>query len=151
MPVYQHIAAYDAAVEDVWAWYDSPGPSVDHARVGRHPSDTSRRPGERGQDEVPCSTRPLRPMWVARHYDVVPGEVFNDVMEKGRSGLGIMSTASCQREVDQRNPRHDSLETALSPADLLDSTLHGEGAHEADVCLPHASGARRPETHCYVR
>ena len=25
MPVYQHVAAYDAAVEDVWAWYDSPG------------------------------------------------------------------------------------------------------------------------------
>ena len=25
MPVYQHVAAYDATVEDVWAWYDSPG------------------------------------------------------------------------------------------------------------------------------
>ena len=25
MPVYSHVASYDAAVEDVWAWYDSPG------------------------------------------------------------------------------------------------------------------------------
>jgi len=32
------------------------------------------------------SLGPLRPMWVARHYGVVPGEVFNDVMEKGPFG-----------------------------------------------------------------
>ena len=25
MPTYAHVAGYDAPVEDVWAWYDSPG------------------------------------------------------------------------------------------------------------------------------
>ena len=87
MPVYQHVAAYDAAVEDVWAWYDSPGA---FRRI--MPEWEGIRPIQAGALVNEAKTKfrvqlgPLRPMWVARHYDVVPGEVFNDVMEKGPFG-----------------------------------------------------------------
>ncbi len=88
MPVYNHAATYDAPVEDVWAWYDSPGA---FRRI--MPEWEGIRPVQAGALVNDARTKfrvqlgPLRPMWVARHYDVVPGEVFNDVMEKGPFGM----------------------------------------------------------------
>ncbi|MEG3600716.1 MAG: TIGR01777 family oxidoreductase [Candidatus Thermoplasmatota archaeon] len=87
MPTYTHVATYDAPVEDVWAWYDSPGAfrrimpeweGIKPLEAGRLVNDATTR--------FRVSLGPLRPMWVARHYDVVAGEVFNDVMEKGPFG-----------------------------------------------------------------
>ena len=87
MPEFSHVASYNAPVENVWAWYDSPGA---FRRI--MPEWEGIRPIEAGALVNDATTRfrvqlgPLRPMWVARHYDVVAGEVFNDVMEKGPFG-----------------------------------------------------------------
>ena len=97
MPEYQHIASYDAPVEDVWAWYDSKGA---FRRI--MPEWEGIRPVKAGALVNDATTRfkitlgPLRPTWVARHYGVVSGEVFNDVMEKAPLGCGITSTDLCQ-------------------------------------------------------
>lgn len=98
MPTYTHVATYDAPVEDVWAWYDSPGAfrrimpeweGIKPLEAGRLVNDATTR--------FRVSLGPLRPMWVARHYDVVAGEVFNDVMEKVPSVLGTTNIALFQR------------------------------------------------------
>ena len=87
MPTYVHTAPYDAPVEDVWAWYDSKGA---FRRI--MPEWEGIRPVKAGALVDDATTRfkitlgPLRPTWVARHYGVVSGEVFNDVMEKGPFG-----------------------------------------------------------------
>ena len=87
MPTYIHTAPYDAPVEDVWAWYDSKGA---FRRI--MPEWEGIRPVKAGALVDDATTRfkitlgPLRPTWVARHYGVVSGEVFNDVMEKGPFG-----------------------------------------------------------------
>ena len=92
MPAYQHTATYNASAEDVWSWYDSPGA---FRRI--MPEWEGIQPVEAGALVDGAKTRfrirlgPLRPMWVARHHGVVPGEVFCDVMEKARSEHGITS------------------------------------------------------------
>ena len=94
MPVFQHTATYEASAEDVWAWYDSPGA---FRRI--MPEWEGIQPVEAGALVDGAKTRfrirlgPLRPMWVARHHGVVPGEVFCDVMERDRSALGTTNTA----------------------------------------------------------
>ena len=78
MPTYVHTAPYDAPVEDVWAWYDSKGA---FRRI--MPEWEGIRPVKAGALVDDATTRfkitlgPLRPTWVARHYGVVSGEVFN--------------------------------------------------------------------------
>ena len=103
MPVYEHKATFDAPVDQLWAWYDSPGA---FRRI--MPEWEGIQPVEAGALVDDAKTRfrirlgPLRPMWVARHHGVVPGEVFNDVMEKGPFGawdhehrfIGINDTSS---------------------------------------------------------
>lgn len=113
MPTYAHVAGYDAPVEDVWAWYDSPGA---FRRI--MPEWEGIRPLEAGRLVDNATTRfrvslgPLRPMWVARHYGVVPGEVFNDVMEKGPFGKWdhehrFVSTGATSSEI------HDTIQWKL--------------------------------------
>ena len=74
MPTYAHIATYDAPVEQVWSWYDSPGA---FRRI--MPEWEGIRPLEAGRLVDDATTRfrvslgPLRPMWVARHYGVTDG------------------------------------------------------------------------------
>ena len=103
MPVYEHKATFDAPVDQLWAWYDSPGA---FRRI--MPEWEGIQPVEAGALVDDAKTRfrirlgPLRPMWVARHHGVVSGEVFNDVMEKGPFGawdhehrfIGINDTSS---------------------------------------------------------
>ena len=87
MPVFQHTAQFPVPVEDLWAWYDSPGA---FRRI--MPEWEGIQPVEAGAlvDDARTCFRirlgPLRPMWVARHHGVKAGEVFNDVMEKGPFG-----------------------------------------------------------------
>ena len=87
MPTYEHTATFDAPVDAVWAWYDNPGA---FRRI--MPEWEGIQPIEAGALVDGATTRfrvklgPLRPMWIARHYDVKSGEVFNDVMEKGPFG-----------------------------------------------------------------
>ena len=94
-----HVASYDAAVEDVWPGMTVRVPSAHHARMG------GIRPVQAGalvdgeQTRFRVQLGPLRPMWVARHYGVVPGEVFNDVMEKGPSVRGITNTDLFRQEL----------------------------------------------------
>ena len=113
MPVYKHVAAYDAPVDDVWAWYDSPGA---FRRI--MPEWEGIRPVQAGALVDGAKTKfrvqlgPLRPMWIARHYGVVSGEVFNDVMEKGPFGKWdhehrFVSTGSATSEI------HDTIEWKL--------------------------------------
>ena len=113
MPVYSHVASYDAAVEDVWAWYDSPGAfrRIMPEWEGIRPVQAGALvDGERTRFRVQLG--PLRPMWVARHYGVVPGEVFNDVMEKGPFGAWdhehrFVSTGTSTSEI------HDTIQWKL--------------------------------------
>jgi uncharacterized protein (TIGR01777 family) len=103
MPIYEHKATFEAPVDQLWAWYDSPGA---FRRI--MPEWEGIQPVEAGALVDDAKTRfrirlgPLRPMWVARHHGVVSGEVFNDVMEKGPFGawdhehrfIGINDTSS---------------------------------------------------------
>ena len=113
MPTYSHIATYDAPVEDVWSWYDSKGA---FRRI--MPEWEGIRPVEAGALVNDATTRfkitlgPLRPTWVARHYGVVSGEVFNDVMEKGPFGAWdhehrFVSTSAKTSEI------HDTIQWKL--------------------------------------
>ena len=116
MPAYQHTATYNASAEDVWSWYDSPGA---FRRI--MPEWEGIQPVEAGALVDGAKTRfrirlgPLRPMWVARHHGVVPGEVFCDVMEKGPFGAwdhehrfvaNQDGTCSIQDTVQWRLPFH---------------------------------------------
>jgi len=116
MPTYEHLATYNAPVEDVWAWYDSPGA---FRRI--MPEWEGIQPVEAGALVDNATTRfrirlgPLRPMWVARHYGVVSGEVFHDVMEKGPFGkwdhehrfLPVDATSSQIKDtIDWKLPLH---------------------------------------------
>ena len=99
MPTYAHIATYDAPVEQVWSWYDSPGA---FRRI--MPEWEGIRPLEAGRLVDDATTRfrvslgPLRPMWVARHYGVIPGEVWQ---------MGSRTSICINGCRNQRNPRHD--------------------------------------------
>ena len=87
MPLFEHTATYDAPVEALWSWYDSPGA---FRRI--MPEWEGIQPIQAGALIDGATTRfrvklgPLRPMWIARHYGVESGAVFNDVMEKGPFG-----------------------------------------------------------------
>lgn len=110
MPTYEHLATYDAPVEDVWNWYNSPGA---FRRI--MPEWEGIAPIEAGALVNGATTRfkvslgPVKMMWIARHYDVVSGEVFNDVMEKGPFGkwdhehrfIGVDSQSSQIRDTVQ--------------------------------------------------
>ena len=135
MPTYVHTAPYDVPVEDVWAWYDSKA----FRRI--MPEWEGIRPVKAGALVDDATTRfkitlgPLRPTWL-RHYGVVSGEVFNDVMEKGPFGAWdhehrFVSTGSNTSEI------RDTIQWKLPLHPLTFWTApHGEGSHEPDVCLP---------------
>lgn len=87
MPTYAHTAEYAHPVNEVWAWYDSPGAfrRIMPEWEGITPVQAGAlKDGERTKFKV--SIGPIKRMWVARHHGVVSGEVFNDVMEKGPFG-----------------------------------------------------------------
>ena len=152
MPTYTHVATYDAPVEEVSA----------HTTTGAFrrimPEWEGIKPLEAGRLVNDATTRfrvslgPLRPMWVARHYDVVAGEVFNDVMEKGPFGAWdhehrFVPTGDNTSEIR----RHHPVEIAAPYADVLDGSLHREGPNEPNVCLPNPPGPGGPPTDCTVR
>ncbi|MCH1540372.1 MAG: TIGR01777 family oxidoreductase [Candidatus Poseidonia sp.] len=87
MPRYQHTATFDAPVEEVWAWYDSPGAfrRVMPEWEGITPLQAGALVNE-ARTKFKVSLGPMKRLWVARHYNVIHGEVFHDVMEKGPFG-----------------------------------------------------------------
>ena len=87
MPQFVHEAHFPHKREEVWNWYDSEGAFL---RVmpeweGLKPVQVGKlQDGEETKFRIKLG--PLRPMWVARHYGVKPGERFCDVMVKGPFG-----------------------------------------------------------------
>jgi uncharacterized protein (TIGR01777 family) len=87
MPTYEHIGEFAMPVDRVWQWYDSPGAfrrimpeweGITPLRAG------ALRDGEETRFKV--SIGPIKQKWIARHHDVVDGEVFHDRMVKGPFG-----------------------------------------------------------------
>jgi uncharacterized protein (TIGR01777 family) len=87
VPTFTHTAAMPVSQDHVWSWYDAP-----EAFVRIMPEWERLTPLELGALEDGASTRfrmhlgPLRPVWVARHHDVVKGQAFSDRMERGPFG-----------------------------------------------------------------
>ena len=116
MPTYTHVADYDHPREDVWSWYDSSGAfrRIMPEWEGITPIQAGALvDGERTKFKV--SLGPIKQMWVARHYGVTKGEVFNDVMEKGPFGAWdhehkfvttSASTSAIHDTVEWRLPLH---------------------------------------------
>ena len=87
MPTYEHIGEFAMPVDRVWQWYDSPGAfrrimpeweGITPLRAG------ALKDGEETRFKV--SIGPIKQKWIARHHDVVDGEVFHDRMVKGPFG-----------------------------------------------------------------
>ncbi|MGB0726461.1 MAG: TIGR01777 family oxidoreductase, partial [Candidatus Poseidoniaceae archaeon] len=87
MPVFEHHAPMPASQSALWAWHDSP-----EAFVRIMPEWERLTPVQLGSLEDGQQTRfkmrlgPLRPMWIAEHFDVKDGHAFSDRMVKGPFG-----------------------------------------------------------------
>ena len=87
MPVFEHHAPMPAPQPLLWAWHDSP-----EAFVRIMPEWERLIPVQLGGLENGQQTRfkmrlgPLRPTWVAEHFDVEDGHAFSDRMVKGPFG-----------------------------------------------------------------
>tara|TARA_B100000900_G_scaffold269412_1_gene230022 strand:- start:216 stop:1637 length:1422 start_codon:yes stop_codon:yes gene_type:complete len=87
MPVFEHHAPMPSSQSRLWAWHDSP-----EAFVRIMPEWERLIPVQLGALENGEETRfkmrlgPLRPTWVAEHFDVKNGQAFSDKMVKGPFG-----------------------------------------------------------------
>ncbi|MEC8742161.1 MAG: SRPBCC family protein, partial [Candidatus Thermoplasmatota archaeon] len=87
MPVFEHRAPMPSSQAALWAWHDSP-----EAFVRIMPEWERLTPVQLGGLEDGQQTRfkmrlgPLRPMWIAEHFDVKDGQAFSDKMVKGPFG-----------------------------------------------------------------
>ena len=87
MPLFTHKARFDASVEEIWNWYNSPGAfrrimpeweGIDPIQAGKL---------EDGEETIfKVSIGPIKRTWLARHHSVDHGVGFSDRMIKGPFG-----------------------------------------------------------------
>ena len=100
MPLFTHKARFDASVEEIWNWYNSPGAfrrimpeweGIDPIQAGKL---------EDGEETIfKVSIGQIKRTWLARHHSVDHGVGFSDRMIKGHSVLGITSIRSKMMEM----------------------------------------------------
>ena len=143
MPLFEHTATYNAPVEALWSWYDSPGA---FRRI--MPEWEGIQPIQAGALIDGATTRfrvklgTLRPMWIARHYGVESGSGVQRRDGKRSAGawdyehrfIGVNASSSQIKDtVTWRLPFHLT---------FWYCTVHGQRSHEPNVCLPNYTGPK---------
>lgn len=87
VPIFSHEAIFNASVEEIWNWYDSPGAfrrimpeweGIDPIQAGKLVD---------GDETIfKVSLGPIKRTWLARHHSVKEGVGFSDRMIKGPFG-----------------------------------------------------------------
>ncbi len=87
VPIFSHKASFDASVEEIWKWYNSPGAfrrimpeweGIDPIQAGKLVD---------GEETIfKVSLGPIKRTWLARHHSVEEGVGFSDRMIKGPFG-----------------------------------------------------------------
>ncbi len=87
VPIFSHKASFDASVEEIWNWYNSPGAfrrimpeweGIDPIQAGKLVD---------GEETIfKVSLGPIKRTWLARHHSVEEGVGFSDRMIKGPFG-----------------------------------------------------------------
>ena len=87
LPIFSHNAKFDASIEEIWNWYNSPGAfrRIMPEWEGIEPIQAGKL--QNGEETIfKVSIGPIKRTWLARHHTVKEGIGFSDKMIKGPFG-----------------------------------------------------------------